>query len=308
MSAIHSAPHVTILLCTRNGMPWLAEQLHSLLEQQHDNWSLWISDDGSSDGTLEYLVDFAAQHSSRVDRILSGPGLGSAANFLSLLCHPELPQGITALCDQDDVWLPEKLAVAVKAIRALDHKSVVWAGRYLYCDENLQNQTASALWPLPPSFCNAILQNILSGHTITLNSLALKTVRDAGQKNVPHHDWWIYQLMTGTGAIIIQEEAPVLLYRQHSCNTVGIRTGLRARAQRMSWLFDGTYHRWCSNHLAALASVSKLLTPQAAAILTQWIEARGRWGKLRKMCQLRLTRQARGENLLLMVAVLFGRL
>ena len=109
---------VTILLTTWNGAAHLQQQLDSYLAQNHDAWDLWVSDDGSTDGTLEILNAFqAAERHRREVRIVAGPQRGHAANFLSLLCHPDLPAGPVALSDQDDVWLPGKLRLALSALK-----------------------------------------------------------------------------------------------------------------------------------------------------------------------------------------------
>src|SRR5690606_22824866 len=93
---------------------WVGEQLASLAAQELDDWALWVSDDGSTDGTMAVLEAFRAERQGKNEvTIVEGPGAGSAAlNFLHLLTRPELPLGprtVVALCDQDDVWLPEKL-------------------------------------------------------------------------------------------------------------------------------------------------------------------------------------------------------
>lgn len=302
--------HVTILLCTRNGMPWLPEQLQSLLGQEHENWSLWVSDDGSQDGTLGCLEDFAARHPGRVARIVSGPGAGSAANFLSLLCHPELPVGLTALCDQDDVWLPQRLSRAVSALRMQDDRPAAWAARYVFCDDNLARGAISRRWTRPPGFPNALLQNILSGHTLTLNAAALRLVASAGPRAVPHHDWWIYLLLSGAGARILHDDEAVLLYRQHDQNTVGAQRGLQARIKRLRWLVDGTFRDWNRRNLLALGEVREMLTPASRDILDQW-SGLPRWGplsRLRRFRALGFRRQGRIETLAVMAAVLAGRI
>src|SRR5262245_15109083 len=79
-------PKVAILLCTFNGAYFLQEQLESIEKQDHGNWQLFASDDGSIDETLRILDGFSSRHSPRVD-IREGPRQGSfVANFRSLAC------------------------------------------------------------------------------------------------------------------------------------------------------------------------------------------------------------------------------
>ncbi len=105
---------VTIVMATLNGERYLPDQLDSIARQSHRDWRLFVSDDGSTDATRAILSDFARQHPVTV---VSGPALGcAAANFLSALCHPDLPAGPVALADQDDVWLDGKLARAFRRL------------------------------------------------------------------------------------------------------------------------------------------------------------------------------------------------
>lgn len=107
------APLVAILLCTYNGARFLAEQLESLEYQTHQNWVVIASDDGSTDLTLEILQQYQAKWPSGKLTIRGGPQKGFSQNFLSLACDPEIKANYYAFCDQDDVWLPEKLEIAV---------------------------------------------------------------------------------------------------------------------------------------------------------------------------------------------------
>lgn len=97
-----AAPHVTILMATRNGAPFLETQLESIAAQSHANWSLRIGDDGSDDGTRKIIAAFRARHPTRDIRLLEGPRRGAAANFLALLGHGPPPRAYVAFSDQDD--------------------------------------------------------------------------------------------------------------------------------------------------------------------------------------------------------------
>ena len=302
-----SSEHVHILLGTFNGAAWLEAQLESFLAQTHRDWSLWISDDGSTDGTSALLRDFAAAHPDRVARILDGPRKGSAANYLHLMCHPDLPvRGIVALSDQDDVWMPDKLARALTYLRRCGDAPCVWAARYLITDADLAGTQESESWPRAPSLRNAVVQNILSGHTLTFNAAALQILRQAGPQPVPHHDWWIYLLLSATGARIRFDPGIVLRYRQHTDNTMGTRLRPRSRLKRAQALFGGRLRDWMDVNLHALERAPVSLTPEAAHLLRSWPGA-GRWTRLRLLRELGIHRQSRVETLMIYLAVAAGR-
>lgn len=115
---------VTIVMATRNGAPFLAAQLDSIAGQSHRDWTLFVSDDGSTDATRSILADFARHHPVR---LVEGPRQGGG-EFPVGSCHPELPAGIVALADQDDVWLQGKLArgcAAWRQVRAMARCSML---------------------------------------------------------------------------------------------------------------------------------------------------------------------------------------
>lgn len=301
--------HVRILMGTYNGAAWLNAQLESLLQQTHDDWSLWVSDDGSTDETCALLAEFDRDHPGRLARLLTGPGRGSAANFLSLLCHPDLPSGVVALSDQDDVWNSEKLARGLACLP--EHSTpAAYAARYVITDADLVPRKTSARWARGPGFGNALVQNVMSGHTTMLNAPALAVVRAVGPQDVPHHDWWLYQLLSGVGAAVFLDDAPVMQYRQHGENVVGTRMGIAAAWSRLRMINNRGYTHWLHANRRALRAASEVLTPQACQILEAFdqIAAQHAWGRIAALRRGGIRRQTRRETALLYLAVFFGRI
>lgn len=305
---------VTIALCTYNGATHLEAQLASYVAQTYAHWDLWVSDDGSGDATRALLEAFARAHGAgRKIRILKGPRAGVAANFLSLLCLPDFPDQPCALSDQDDVWLPEKLALGMAEME--------WGTPCLYGAQSIH--TDAELNPVGhslgggtsgvigvPSFGNALVQNIVSGHSALLNASALAVVRAAGvPQGIPYHDWWLYQLISGTGGCVVVRPDAVLLYRQHGANAMGSHQGLRANLVRVVQVFGQTYGGWIAANTAALRAVQDLLTPQTRAMLAALGDAPPRAGlaRLRVLRRHGIARQGRVGTVSLYLAVLLGR-
>lgn len=254
---------ITVLMATRNGAAHLPAQLGSIAAQTGADWQLWVSDDGSTDGTPAILADFARTHPVRV---LEGPGRGAAANFMSLLCHPDLPAGPVALADQDDIWHAGKLARAWAALEGVDGPALYGAAS-VHVDEGGAPIGASRPAPRGPSFENALVQNVVSGHSAALNAQALDLVRRAGPLPVPFHDWWLYALLSGVGARVILDAAQVLDYRAHGANVLGPSSGLGARAARAGLVLGGQWRRWRTAQWDALRTAQGLLVPEARALL-----------------------------------------
>ena len=185
---------MAILLCTYNGARFLAEQLDSLGSQTHQNWVVFASDDGSTDQTLEILRQYEAKWPARKLTIRQGPQKGFCQNFLSLACDPDIKADYYAFCDQDDVWLPAKLEVALSNIVANQSDGVpyLYCGRSKYVTENLKPRGMSPLFVFPPSFRNALVQSIAGGNTIVFNQAAKLLLEKVGPVYVPSHDWWSF--------------------------------------------------------------------------------------------------------------------
>lgn len=266
---------VVIFLATFNGERFLKEQLNSIKNQTHDNWELWVSDDGSSDNTLTILQQFQDLLGNAV-HIVSGPGQGYVANFLSLLCKDEIKADYYAFCDQDDIWGPGKLQHALECLASMpNERSLLYCSRTKLIDENGNFIGYSSYFIKPPGFLNALVQNIAGGNTMVFNHASIELVRAAGfNSNIVCHDWWLYLLVTGAGGGVFYDSYPSVLYRQHNANLIGSNLGWKARLQRFKMLLQGRFQNWNTANSTALLKVENLLTEQHQHDLHQFISAR----------------------------------
>lgn len=310
-------PHFRILMCTLNGAAYLPNQLNSFLRQDHGNWSLWVSDDGSRDATRDILEAFRRANPSRDIRLFDGPGQGVAANYLSLMqqCQPE-PAVLVALSDQDDVWLPEKLARAAATIAAepdggQGSQPVIYAAAQIIADAELENHRQSRVVRSGPSFGNALVQNILSGNSLVLNPSALALVqRTLPPDGVQFHDWWIYQLITGAGGHVICDPEPALIYRQHRTNTLGGNRDRGALHRRASIVWNREFSNWVSRNIAGLQSAGDALMPGNRALLQRFAAGSGRSGVRRawQLYSMGIRRQSPAGTLAILLAAFLGRI
>lgn len=312
-AAADPATRVTILMGVHNGAAHLAAQLDSFAAQSHADWRLVASDDGSTDGSGEILDAFArGQPSGRVE-LIAGPGRGHAANYLHLLRR--LPAGDgdwLAFSDQDDVWLPERLATGIAALRDIAGPAL-YCSRTLVCSERLEGQRLSPPRPRPPGFRNALVQNIAAGNTILLNPAGARLLATAARRieATVVHDWLAYQVISGAGGRVVHDDRPGLLYRQHGRNAIGANDGLRSRLRRMRMLMDGTMRGWTDVNLAALHVIRDLLGEEERALAEAFAALRrepGSLHRLRLFRRLGLYRQSRSSTLALWWGVLTGRI
>lgn len=300
-------PPVTILLASYQGAAHLAAQLDSIAAQDHTGWALWVSDDGSTDGTREIVETFRRETPGHEIRLVEGPGRGAAANFLALMCHPELPRTHVAIADQDDLWYPHKLSHALMAL-SRHPGPAVYSAQSRHVDGAGRGLGLSRVHSGTPSFGNALVQNRVAGHCAVLTPEALDLVRAAGVVDVPFHDWWLYLLISGAGGTVTVSPEVVLDYRQHGDNVLGAHRGLLAGLSRAAMVLGPTYARWQASNHAALTRARPLLTPEAGRLLDALDAAPPRGiGRARLHARLGLTRDRPGATTFLRLAALLGR-
>ncbi len=271
-----STSSVAILLCTRNGARFLGEQLDSFAAQTHTHWTVWASDDGSTDNTMAMLEQRRSAWGPEKLKILRGPGRGSSPNFLSLACNTNIVADYLGYSDQDDIWHADKLARAVAWLDTVPkNKPALYFSRTILVDEAGRETGVSRLYSKPPSFQNALVQNIGGGNTMVFNQAAREVLRLAGYDvDVVVHDWWTYMAVTGAGGVVFNDPAPSLQYRQHGGNQIGSNLGFSARLFRAGLLLEGRFKLWADLNLKALRAIESRLTPQNRQILEAFTKAR----------------------------------
>lgn len=251
---------VTILMCTYRGEAFLPEQLDSIERQSCADWVLHVSDDGSNDATLALLEEFRNRHGDRVS-LWQGPQRGFAANFMSLLHNPCVQGDYFAFCDQDDIWLPDKLERSLAALTGLHaERALLYGSRTQLIDTQGQSLGLSPLFRRKPSFGNALVQSIAGGNTMLFNEAARRLLCQVPEDlQVVSHDWLAYLLVTGSGGQVIYDSQPTLLYRQHAGNLIGSNMGLKARLGRVRRLLQGSFREWTDSNMRILEQCSDLL-------------------------------------------------
>jgi glycosyltransferase involved in cell wall biosynthesis len=267
---------VAILMCTYNGASFLRAQLDSFEAQSFDAWTLYISDDGSTDATRDIIAEYRVRWGD--DRLIcfEGPQCGFAQNFLSLVRRSEIKADFFAFSDQDDIWFSDKLSRAVFALHKFDPDAP-----NLYCSRTRLVDKAghvighSPLFNKPPSFRNALVQSIAGANTMLINESArrvLTTVSPAA--DVIAHDWLIYLLVSGGAGKVIYDADPTLDYRQHSKNLIGSNFRWRDRLRRVAHLLSGKRKAWTDANLAVLESMNEFLTEEAKTTVMHFVRGR----------------------------------
>jgi glycosyltransferase involved in cell wall biosynthesis len=134
---VASALKVKVLLSTYNGARFLREQLDSLLAQSYKDVFIDIRDDGSTDDTCRILQEYSGKHPNI--HVVYGGNIGVIESFFILLREAGENHDFLAFCDQDDIWLPDKIHNAVNAMTGEDNrKPLLYCSRYEFVNEEMK--------------------------------------------------------------------------------------------------------------------------------------------------------------------------
>lgn len=220
-------PIVGVLMSTYNGEKYIREQLDSIFEQADVNVKLFVRDDGSSDRTRDILKEYAVIY-ELVD-LSDGERVGPGESFMRLLCKAtkRIEVQYLAFADQDDIWLKNKLSVAIKAIEQCEDKGAVLysSNQFLYVNEINNGKRYAERQSV--NLINHMTKNTIAGCTFVLNRDMATLITDAGIPNYRVikyrlHDAWIMLIAIACGRVIYDENA-YMLYRIHEDNVVGIK-------------------------------------------------------------------------------------
>jgi glycosyltransferase involved in cell wall biosynthesis len=210
-------PKITVLMATYNGVKFIDQQLTSLIAQTGVQIEINVNDDGSTDGTLDRLNYWKQQ--GFIKNLTYSKNIGATKAFLKLLNESQ-SQGPIAFCDQDDIWVTNKLICQMNFLEN-DKPMLVFSKRQ-YIDSLEKPIGASKNLSFDPSFLNALVENIVPGNSMLLNQKAIELVRSYRDPEIKHYDSWIYLLVSALGECRF---IPVELvkYRIHERNSVGLR-------------------------------------------------------------------------------------
>jgi len=220
-------PRVFIAIATWEAdADFFARQLESLRAQTCTDWVGVVVDDGSSGPRREATAALVAKE-PRLKFVSFTARLGFYRNFERALVRAPKEVPYVALCDQDDVWHPQKLALQLARLDADAHVQLCYSDLRLVDDAGVE--LAPSFWqgrPHQTSFRAVLYNNVVTGSTALfrrgLLDRALPFPADGGGA---FHDHWLALCALATGGLAYLDE-PLVDYRQHDKNALGAQ-GLR---------------------------------------------------------------------------------
>lgn len=238
-------PKVLVLLASYNGLSWIQEQINSILGQVDVDIHILLSDDLSTDGTRELLVELY-KDVHQITLLFSNVRRGSGGACFKNLFQIANIAGFdyVAFADQDDIWNVNKLVNGVRALQssgASGYSSAVVAfwddDRTIVLSQNANIRLADFIFEGAGQGCSFILRADI-----------FKDIQQFCQtnqdliENFYYHDWLTYLLIRSWGRSWYFDPVPGLMYRQHISNDTGARYfGFDSISKRLSLIRNGWY-------------------------------------------------------------------
>lgn len=270
---------IAVLLATYNGSLFLEEQLLSILNQKQVTFDLFISDDNSSDNTLDIINKYEKAYKN-IYVIKQLRDKGSANNFYNLIDQVNIDKyNYFAFSDQDDVWPQYKLSRALQKLT--EDGTSGYSSDFIYFDDNqnfsyykksYKQKKYDYLFETPGPGCTFVIKKDLFKSVQSF----VKNKQDLFQ----YHDWFIYAYARSQEFEWTIDESPNLFYRQHNENVAGVNSGIKAYLRRVNRILFG---KWFNEiyHLTKILHIDKLSTLTKSSLF--WLFFRNFWHTRRKL-------------------------
>lgn len=228
---------VVIMMATYNGEKYIQDQIESLQNQTFTNWELYISDDNSTDRTVDIIKNIQNKE-NRIKKIIRNDSNyhGAYANYFNILYYVKKncsEYDYYFYCDQDDVWLPNKIEDEVKSLVSIENKYGKTMPVFVYCDlelcdskcnsthdkmaNHIRNQFVNN--PYNTFFKEQYVWGTSMAHNNALwNLLFIEGPNKVG--NIVTHDGYISRYAAVYGRIKYIDK-PLILYRKTNNNVSG---------------------------------------------------------------------------------------
>ena len=220
---------ISILMATYNGEKYLGEQIESLFDQTANDFNLWVQDDNSTDSTWEILELYKRRFPDKINLLRNKTNMGAKDNFLHMMAN--IKDDYVMLCDQDDVWLPNKIEVTRAKMKELEKVHTKNAPLLVHTDLKVVDKALEVVSPSYKKSTNRNYNRMEYRHVVTMNNVSGCTVMYNGAlaeylTKIPSfcvmHDFWL-QLVVATFGKLDHVDEPTILYRQHGENALGAK-------------------------------------------------------------------------------------
>ncbi len=235
---MENKPKVEILMATYNGSKYVAEQIDSILNQTYENYHLTISDDASTDNTVEIIDSYVSAYPSKITKVVSNIHFGNARDHFFWLMK-KCNENYIMFSDQDDVWNKNKIEISMNELLKLEEKNTKDTSLLVFTDQTVvdsnlniisksmmtyQKQDTTSI-----DYKKLLFQNIVTGCTVCTNKALVElSLKFKDSNSIVMHDWWLAIVASRFGEVAYINQS-TMLYRQHASNSVGAQDVKSAR-------------------------------------------------------------------------------
>lgn len=254
--------NTAILLSTFNGEKFLSQQLDSILQQDYNDFILYVRDDCSIDSTMEILLSYQRKFDNIIILDNNNLRLGAKSSFYYLLKNVEAK--FYFFCDQDDIWKRDKMSLQIDKIESLDHISNLPI--VIFHDLSLINESSDLIcdsfWERHKFQFNNInldsfyVQNKITGCTCLINESMKMNMLKFNPDDILMHDHVISLIAYGFGKAICMS-SKLVLYRDHN-SSVTSKTSVSYHFRFFNFLNNLNRYNYLHSHINQLDAYLKL--------------------------------------------------
>ncbi|TSJ36398.1 glycosyltransferase family 2 protein [Mucilaginibacter corticis] len=311
---MNDEPLILILMASYNGEKYIEAQLDSVINQTFRNWRLLIRDDGSTDLTLEIVKKYLKKNGKINLAINEGEEHGSVANFAALfdLARKDLEAAYFMFCDQDDVWLPEKIEASLNQLQKMEdahpNAPVLVYGSLQMISENGEEINQAIKLRPQLGFKQTLVQNFAFGCTMMFNKSLLDLVRVIPRTSV-NHDHWVALFTSAFGYSGFITE-PMIKYRQHQQNVTSQGSSFQKRYGRFTKGLNDqllNYKRQMTMLIQFNQNFGAQLKNNDKQLLTEYLNGyyKGRWAMLYQILKHKIFKLTFFQNVGMVYMIVF---
>ncbi len=217
---------ISVALAAYKGEDYIAEQLDSILGQLGCDDEIIVSDDYPQGKTRGIVTEYA-NRDKRI-RYIEGEGKGVVRNFENALnsCTGD----VIFLCDQDDVWMPDKISCVMAEIKngadLVLHDAAVTNGSL-----EITEPSFFAIRKTNTDYKSNLVKNTFVGCCMAFTKQVMLDTLPFPE-GLPMHDWWIALAAMKKGCNVVLLKKPLIKWRRHGGNVTGGKTGF---VQKIRW-------------------------------------------------------------------------
>lgn len=217
---------VSVVMCTYNGERFLREQMDSILAQTYPIHEIIISDDCSTDGTIDILREYAAKHTF-IKIHQNARNIGFNSNFYH--AFNRATGEYIAISDQDDIWFPQKIEEQVKQISTENHN--LCFSESITTDTYQETQVEN--YKTRPFTAESLFfQSTIPGHNMLVRKVFLESIGSCHNMTF-FYDWWI-SINAALEDSIVRCTSPLVWHRVHTHSVTSTTGRIISKARKHS--------------------------------------------------------------------------